>query len=419
MPITPGEKIAVPFGLPENLPTTGDTRVRVTVRGPGPPPHTWTFADQPIRPASPAWILPATIATALLALTVLGLFNHPVVRRLSARPSSLLRRPPPDLPKARTLLRLTGRLSTVLDGAEVERGVLDRAIDFWTAGARARAHRLAARLGVEAEVSGDAELRVLPLGAAFPLNLERCLLYQPPAGRPVSEVLAWLKARPETRDQVTLVIAADPAAQGALHRLAGADLTTLHVVPSGAETTELLLAPAPDRALARIVASQVKRTHVSPYQTGGGVRRESIFFGRDEILAHVLGREPASYLVVGGRQLGKTSLLQAIARRLEGDPHVEVRFLALSGGDLGAALARSLDLPRGTGLDAVLKRLAEGRRRSLFLIDEADVLVRREHRRLGEGEEDGRLVYRVPLFVERLRRQDPSLRLQEEARKLG
>ncbi len=127
--------------------------------------------------------------------------------------------------------------------------------------------------------------------------------------------------------------------------------------------------------------------------TGGGVSREAIFFGRDEILAHVLNREPASYLVVGGRQLGKTSLLKAIQRRLENDSRVDVRFLALTGGDLTAALARSLGLSRDAGLDAVLGRLTEGLRRTLFLIDEADVLVSRQHRRLGEGDEDvfGRL----------------------------
>jgi len=35
------------------------------------------------------------------------------------------------------------------------------------------------------------------------------------------------------------------------------------------------------------------------------------------------------------------------------------------------------------------------------------------------GEEDGAYVYRVPLFVERVRRLDPSLRFREELRKLG
>ncbi len=60
---------------------------------------------------------------------------------------------------------------------------------------------------------------------------------------------------------------------------------------------------------------------------------------------------------------------------------------------LYAALARSLGLSRNAGLDAVLGRLTEGGRRTLFLIDEADILVRRQHRRLGEGEDDvfGRL----------------------------
>jgi len=251
-----------------------------------------------------------------------------------------------------------------------------------------RLRRLAARLGMEAEATADPELRVLPLGADFPLNLERCLVHLPPPGRPASEVLTWLRARPETRDQITLVVAADPAAQEALHRQAASDLATLQVVPSGAELTELLLSPEPLRVLARVITSQVRRTRVSPYQTGGGVNRDAVFFGRDDLLADVLNRKPANYLVVGGRQLGKSSLLKAIRRRLADDPRVDTRYLVLSGGDLAGSLAHSLGLVRDAGLDAVLEHLGQSERRILFLIDEADALVR-EHRRALGGTEEG------------------------------
>jgi len=67
--------------------------------------------------------------------------------------------------------------------------------------------------------------------------------------------------------------------------------------------------------LANLLASQLTLTQLSPYQLGGGVNREAIFFGRQEIIAHIINRDPANYLVVGGRQLGKSSLLKALGRR--------------------------------------------------------------------------------------------------------
>jgi predicted AAA+ superfamily ATPase len=35
-----------------------------------------------------------------------------------------------------------------------------------------------------------------------------------------------------------------------------------------------------------------------------------MFFGRASLIAQVMGRDPANYLIVGGRQVGKSSLLK-------------------------------------------------------------------------------------------------------------
>ncbi len=244
--------------------------------------------------------------------------------------------------------------------------------------------RLAERLGAEVEGAGGGdELRRLRLGPGFPLSIDHCLVHLPPSGRPAAEVSAGLRARPEARDQVTLVLAGDLAMQDALHREIASELAALHVVPSRADLTELLLSPEPAGVLARVIASQVRRIHVSPYQTGGGVDKEATFFGRDELLSHVVSREPASYLVVGGRQLGKTSFLRAVERRLREDPRVDVRYLVLTVGDFAGELARSLGLRREAGLNGVAERLAQSEKRMLFLVDEADVAAR-EGRSLGE-----------------------------------
>jgi hypothetical protein len=147
------------------------------------------------------------------------------------------------------------------DGRTLASGSSDGTVRLWDVASRCR--RLADRLGVEPEpADADAELRTLPFGADFPLNLDHGLLHLPPADRAAADVLARLRARPETRDQVTLVIAADPARQDELQRLAGSDLTSLQVVPSGSQLTELFLAADPVTVLARIIASQVRLTRV-------------------------------------------------------------------------------------------------------------------------------------------------------------
>jgi hypothetical protein len=152
------------------------------------------------------------------------------------------------------------------------------------------------------------------------------------------------------------------------------------VAPNGSELTALLLSPAPQEELARRIAAQVKITRISPYQTRGGVKRESAFFGRSQLLAQILQREPANYLLVGGRQLGKSTLLKAIERRCKDDPTVDCHYLVLSGEGIAGHLAVALGLPLDAGLPDIQTHLtaAATDKRRLFLIDEADVFVAAE-----------------------------------------
>lgn len=317
----------------------------------------------------------------LMASLYFSLTHHPLVRELSTHPQTLLGQSPARLPLARRLLSLTGRLGTVLAGAGVERAWLDDAIAFVEdPDPPSRCRRFAVRLGLAGDAPEELreELLRLKLGADFPLNLDRVLLHFPPPGRLADDVVKRLWATGETRDQITLILAATPSEQDALHRLVAADRGSLLVAPSGADLTELLLSATPTDVLARIIASQVRLTRISPYQTGGGVHRKALFFGRDGFLAHVLNREAANYLVVGGRQVGKSSFLKAIDRHFRDDPRVRCHFLSLAGTDVAAPLADALGLDRDTGLERVLEHLAGEDGSTLVLIDEADPFIRAE-----------------------------------------
>jgi len=156
----------------------------------------------------------------------------------------------------------------------------------------------------------------------------------------------------------------------------------LHVLLDSPGQTEWLLCGAPDQVLLRLLATQLQVTRISPYQTRGGVTREDVFFGRERLLARVLNREPANYLVVGGRQLGKSSLLKAVQRRLQEHPAIACHYISLRDHRLTPRLATQFGLPVETPLEAIIEHLqkqSQGRRLYL-LIDEADLFFRDEAR---------------------------------------
>jgi hypothetical protein len=101
-------------------------------------------------------------------------------------------------------------------------------------------------------------------------------------------------------------------------------------------------------------------------------------FGQQEIIAHIMNRDPANYLIVSGRQLGKSSLLKALERRYKEQPDVACFYLALSSEVLVPRLASALGLSHGAGLEEIAAYVANIDGRCLFLIDEADKFVRHE-----------------------------------------
>lgn len=92
------------------------------------------------------------------------------------------------------------------------------------------------------------------------------------------------------------------------------DAAGQHVVLFGREDLGRILAdPAPQRALRGFVLSQIDITYVSPYTTAGRTS-DLVFFGREsemrEISDHIV---QDSYAVVGGRRIGKTSMLRRLS----------------------------------------------------------------------------------------------------------
>lgn len=93
---------------------------------------------------------------------------------------------------------------------------------------------------------------------------------------------------------------------------------TIHdfIILDGTALRHIMMAKNPERRLIDIILGQVDLTVVSPYVTSGPVP-ENMFFGRDNELKTITRKiKDASFALVGGRKIGKTSTLSKVYRML-------------------------------------------------------------------------------------------------------
>jgi sugar lactone lactonase YvrE len=306
----------------------------------------------------------------------LRLYRHPLVLALSTAPTQLLTVPLEQLFKTKLLLKYTGRLDTILQSNDVPISWLNNAIKFAKGPKADHCVLLAKRLCAVGQTTDDTDVFMLQLGKTFPLNLTNCLVYFPRVDLPAAEIIQLNQEKMSS--QVTVVISLVPTQQADL-RPEGENLANLWVVPNSRELTELLLSPQPINVFARLLASQLAVTTVSPYKTGGSIEKDSTFFGREKILVQIINRELRNYLLIGGRKLGKSSLLKKIERHYQNHPKVKCFYLSLNDDSL-RKLNVTLGLAKNTTLFALLDKLTEvpPGNQYLILIDEADQFIQRE-----------------------------------------
>lgn len=350
------------------------------------PPRQWLPSDCRPQPTGFSALQQALLIAvlALVALLLWLLLFDPRLRALQRLPRRLRRQPLSQLPALDWRLRLLLRRRGALAAAEIHLEDWSEALRWHVLELDARAQLLARRIGAECSALADWGLP----GAAYewrlppslPLALERVLVYLPSSDLPARELVRRLQAQ-STGQDVLLVLSANARDDASLLAW-GSDPTNLGVAVDQASQSEWLLHPEPTDVLLALLARQLRVTRISPYQTRGGVTRPASFFGRSELLARVLNREPGNYLLVGGRQLGKTSLMKAIERRFEGHPQVACHYLSLRDHRLLPRLAQLAQQPIDAPLETVLAALkqASGGRRLLLLIDECDLFLREEAR---------------------------------------
>ena len=99
------------------------------------------------------------------------------------------------------------------------------------------------------------------------------------------------------------------------------------IVLDGSDIRRLLSARDPSRRLVELILDQVDLTVVSPYVTSGPVP-ENMFFGREHELKTIVRTvRDANFAIVGGRKIGKTSVLARVHHLLKNSPEYHPLYL--------------------------------------------------------------------------------------------
>jgi len=217
------------------------------------------------------------------------------------------------------------------------------------------------------------------MGVDFMLNIDHFLMIIAPNNMSANELLKHLKQIRDTKFQVCLVICSINFPENEKKQLINfaKDINNWFVVPDTRELNALLLKEPVEKIFAHIITRQVKVTRVSPYQTEKGIKKDSVFFGREQLLAHIIQREPANYFLIGGRQLGKTSLLKALNRRYSNDSETICYYLSLSGTDILTPIAIAMDIDKNSSIKEIANVIRQHKENSrlIFLVDEADTFI--------------------------------------------
>ncbi|MBI5652215.1 MAG: AAA family ATPase [Chloroflexi bacterium] len=158
------------------------------------------------------------------------------------------------------------------------------------------------------------------------------------------------------------------------------------IVLDGADMRQLLIAREPARRLVEMILNQVDLTVVSPYVTSGPVP-ENMFFGRESELKTIVRTvRDTNFAIVGGRKIGKTSVLARVHQHLKDSPEYEPFYLDCQAVHTHADFFSAVDtmwrlaLPthtpegfRAAGIDLCTRH---GSRIVVLLFDEIDDLLR-------------------------------------------
>jgi WD40 repeat protein len=309
------------------------------------------------------WVVTGVVV--LWLIWYLKRYRNSLVLQLQNTPKALLSFGPERLVEAQTKLSKINELESVLKTLEIEPKKFTEALAFFDKRDEEKVAYLADSLN--ASYVKEGEFYRLSLGENFPLHtLNSFLVY-------VDNETANKMHKKALATQEKILVLGSSQEQNSLAKMAG-DKSNFVIAPTVSQLNQLLMFDETQEVLVMILSHCLYAKNMSPYQINGDVKNADNFFGRVEILRDILSNTK-NYLIVGSRQLGKSSVLQALHRRYAMNPNVNSYLFTLRDANLLGEMQEALGLDASYGMEKIITYLSKQEKRSVFLIDEADEFI--------------------------------------------
>ncbi|HYI02638.1 MAG TPA: hypothetical protein VD972_42265, partial [Hyalangium sp.] len=378
--LAPGLDESLPFFIPASIREAGKFSFELTASYTK-WPRTWTFSAPEVKLPIPHGLYMALTLGAFLLFGFVyyaRVYRNPMVVHTQRSPATLKSYPLAHMLEADQALRRARRLDSTITAAGIPATRWQRALcgaqnpqAAATAFAEATGGRLGASLSLNTWALSLPLLRLRFARETAVVVVDGTRLESGDAERRMADVFQ------EGRGPSQVLVLDRTDAQNARQVLEGVPRVR-SVVLSANRLRDLLLADEPGRLLETTISEQVAVSELSPYQVAGGVKLENLFFGREREVRAIADRTIRNFLVVGQRQMGKSSLLLAVLRRLQARSDLDVCYVELADAGLHRRLARErVGVPAEGALLPPFAEIAAGvpSRPRVWLVDEADDFI--------------------------------------------
>ena len=243
----------------------------------------------------------------------------------------------------------------------IEGEFFDRGVEFFKASIDKRAFIFAKLF--EAKGKRVDEFYSITLPSYYELSLDNFLPYFDNGGD-IDKLI--------NRRKKIFIISFDKKRQNLIYEKAK-DRSNLLIAPNQEKLLKLFFLANPHKILSEILSEQLNFRDISPYQINDGVVNEVNFFGRIDLVSQIFNKNLANYLIVGGRQIGKSSILKKLQREYNKNSEIDSFYITLRGDDVIKSISNELQIENS--LEKIEKYIYKSKKKILFLLDEVDEFI--------------------------------------------